>query len=336
MGLIQRDVSLKRYNSFGIEHKASFFSMIENPSELPKIIQQNKTNGVIILGGGSNILLTNDLEDKLVIYMANKGIEIVAKNKKNVELEVQGGEKWHDLVLWSLERNFGGLENLALIPGQVGAAPIQNIGAYGVELKRVFLSCKAYDLKNHRIVKFDKEDCRFEYRNSIFKAEKKNRFVILSVRLILNLLPYHQIECSYGSIKSELNNQDPTIHSVAKAVIAIRSRKLPDPEKIGNAGSFFKNPVVPEQKFLELSSKYPKIPFYDDPRGIKIPAAWLIEKAGLKGYKKQDAGVHRNQALVLVNYGNASGREILELAQKIKQKIHDLFGISLKEEVQVL
>ncbi|MCY4160687.1 MAG: UDP-N-acetylmuramate dehydrogenase [Flavobacteriaceae bacterium] len=335
MALIQKNQSLLRYNTFGIDHRALYFAHIDSTDQLQEALQKNKTNKTIILGGGSNVLLTKDIEDSLVIHMANKGVEIVSKTKDWVIVEIQGGENWHEFVLWCLKKNLGGIENLALIPGQVGAAPIQNIGAYGVELERVFVSCQAFDLKSGRVVCFTKQECGFDYRNSIFKREFPNRFIILTIRFKLSVTNHH-LEYSYESLKKEMRNQNPTIESIAKAVMRIRSRKLPDPLKLGNAGSFFKNPTISQSKFSEIKSLYEEIPHFKTTSGIKIPAGWLIEQVKLKGYRQGDAGVHHNQALVLVNYGKATGLEVFKLSQLVKNKVKTTFGIELEEEVRIL
>lgn len=334
MELIQKNQSLLKYNTFGVDYRARYFAKVDSIDKLQEVLQKNKTNKTIILGGGSNVLFTKDIEDSLVIHIANKGIDIVSETGDWVILDIQGGENWHDFVLWCLKNNFGGIENLALIPGQVGAAPIQNIGAYGVELERVFVSCQALDLQNGRMVSITKEACGFEYRNSIFKSKLPNRYIILSIRLKLSVTAHH-LEYAYESLKKELSNQKPTIESIAKTVIAIRSRKLPDPQKLGNAGSFFKNPSITPSKFSKIQSLYDKVPYYSATSGIKIPAGWLIEKAKLKDYREGDAGVHKNQALVLVNYGKATGQDILKLSQLVKDEVEKIFGIKLEEEVRI-
>ncbi len=335
MARIQRNQSLLRYNTFGINHRAFYFAHVESIVQLQEVLQKNKTHKTTILGGGSNILFTKDIEDSLVIHMANKGVEMVSKTTEEVIVEIQGGENWHEFVLWCLKNNFGGIENLALIPGQVGAAPIQNIGAYGVELKRVFVSCQAFDLKSGSVVWFTKKQCGFDYRNSMFKREFPNRYIILSVRLKLSM-KNHQLEYSYENLKKEMRNQKPTIESIAKAVISIRSRKLPDSLKLGNAGSFFKNPTISQSKFSEIKLIYDEVPHFKTSVGIKIPAGWLIEKVKLKGYRQGDAGVHKNQALVLVNYGKATGLDILRLSQRVKNEVDRVFGIKLEEEVRII
>lgn len=333
--LIQKNHPLLRYNTFGVDYRARYFAQVDSSDKLQEVLQKNKVNHTITLGGGSNVLFTQDIEDSLLIHIANKGIEIVSETKNGVILEIQGGENWHDLVLWCLKNNYGGIENLALIPGQVGAAPIQNIGAYGVELESVFLSCQALDLQTGRDVLFTKDECGFEYRNSIFKNQYPNRFIVLSIRLKLSVIT-HRLEYSYESLKKELGHQKPTIESIAKAVMAIRDRKLPNPQKLGNAGSFFKNPTITRSQFSKIQSEFGEIPHYDVISGIKIPAGWMIEKARLKGYRQGDAGVHKNQALVLVNYGKATGQDILKLSQMIKNEVENIFGITLEEEVRIL
>ncbi len=249
------------------------------------------------------------------------------------------GENWHEFVLYCLKNDFGGLENLSLIPGNVGTAPIQNIGAYGVEIKDSFESCTAIDLQTLELKSFSREECRFEYRDSIFKNEAKGRYIITSVSFRLSK-ENHKLNTSYGSIDLYLEEKgvkNPTISDVSKAVIDIRQSKLPNPKELGNSGSFFKNPVVPKQKLEELKEQFPEIPFYVvDEKLVKVPAGWLIDRAGLKGYREGDAGVHTKQALVLVNYGDATGQEILALSRKIQNKIQDMFGIEIIPEVNVI
>lgn len=284
------------------------------------------------------MLLTKDI-DAFVAHINLKGITIVSEKDSEVMVEAMAGENWHEFVLYTIEKGFGGLENLSLIPGNVGTAPIQNIGAYGVELKDVFESCTAYDVETHEKIVFSKADCKFGYRNSIFKNEAKGRYVITSV--VFNLTKTnHKLSTSYGAIQAKLeeNNVDqPTIADISKAVISIRQSKLPDPAELGNSGSFFKNPVISSAHFKEFRRKYPQAPFYEvSATEFKIPAGWLIEQAGFKGQRFGDAGVHKNQALVLVNYGKASGSEIWELALLIQKKVKEVFDIYIEPEVNVI
>lgn len=283
------------------------------------------------------MLLTQDIE-KSVIHINLKGIKIVNQDENYVWVEAKAGENWHKFVLWTLDNDFGGIENLSLIPGNIGSAPIQNIGAYGVELKDVFDSCKAINIKTQKIKTFTNKECQFGYRESIFKGAEKGKYIILSVILKLTKRN-HKISTSYGVIENELQKNaitNPTIQDVSKAVIAIRESKLPNPKEIGNSGSFFKNPVVSKEIFEKAQRQYPEMPFYVvSENEIKIPAGWLIEQSGFKGKRFGDAGVHEKQALVLVNYGNATGKEIYDLAKTIQQTIFDKFGIEIEMEVNV-
>ena len=335
---IQEHVSLKKYNTFGIDVKARYFAEISTVEELDWVLRQENYPPKLILGGGSNMLLTKDL-DALVIHIGLMGKKIKSEGKEHTEIEVMAGENWHDLVLWTLEKDLGGLENLSLIPGSVGSAPIQNIGAYGVELKDHFVSCEAMELSTRWMRTFTLEDCQFGYRESFFKHEGKGKFVITSVTFKLSS-ENHSLHTGYGTISEELQGSgvsQPTIQDVSRAVIRIRQRKLPDPAVLGNSGSFFKNPVVSASTFNALKRRYNDIPSYKiSEEQIKIPAAWLIDSCGFKGLRIGDAGVHKNQALVLVNYGGASGKEILDLATQIQQKVSDTFGISIEPEVNIL
>lgn len=329
--------SLKSYNTFGIDAKAKEFTSVSSFSELQSALDKYQNQELFILGGGSNMLLTQDIE-KPVIHINLKGIEVVSQDENHVWVEAKAGENWHEFVLWTLENNFGGVENLSLIPGNIGSAPIQNIGAYGVELKDVFDSCKAINIKTQAIKTFSNSDCNFGYRESIFKGTEKGKYIILSVTLKLTKNK-HKTSTSYGVIENELQKNgitNPTIQDISKAVIAIRESKLPNPKEIGNSGSFFKNPVVDRATFTKVQEKYPEMPFYEvSENEIKIPAGWLIEQAGFKGKRFGDAGVHQKQALVLVNYGNATGKEIYDLAKTIQQTISDNFGIEIEMEVNV-
>ena len=336
--ILQQDISLKSYNTFGIEVKARHFIEISSVDELRQALQIESFPDRLILGGGSNMLLTRDIE-QLVLHINIKGIRVLWETDENVALKVMAGENWHDFVLWCLERDYGGLENLSLIPGNVGTAPIQNIGAYGVELKDVFESCEAMEVSNQRLQRFTKEECLFGYRDSFFKNQGKGKYVITSVNLVLTKKD-HSLNTSYGAIEQYLQLQGiekPSIRDVSNAVIAIRRSKLPDPAELGNSGSFFKNPVVSAEKHASLSKAYPELPSYKNEQGsYKIPAGWLIEKCGYKGKRFDDAGVHENQALVLVNYGDASGADLLKLAKTIQSDVEKTFGIELTAEVNIL
>ena len=331
----QKNISLLPYNTFGINVKSKKFISIENTLELIRVLNQNKEEKILILGGGSNLLLTQDFEG-LVIKMENRGIEIVQEDNQSVSVKVAAGENWLDFVMWCLDNNLGGVENLALIPGSVGAAPIQNIGAYGVELEEVFESCEALFLNNNEIKTFTKSDCEFGYRNSIFKNNLKGKCIICSVNFRLKKPP-HNTNTFYLGLSEKLTSDNPSIQSIAKAVIELRSAKLPNPNQIKNSGSFFKNPLLSAKQFKALQNQYFEMPNYPDQEGkVKIPAAWLIDTLGYKGYREKDAGVHENQALVLVNYGNASGAEIKKLALEIKGKVLKTFGVDLEFEVNIL
>ena len=335
--MIQYNKSLQSYNTFGVASKAEFFVEVFKPSDLLDFFKDYGTQQITILGGGSNILLTKNLSG-IVLKISLKGIEVVQESSKEILLEVQAGESWHEVVTYCLDHDYGGIENLALIPGQIGAAPIQNIGAYGVELKDVFDSCVAMNRETQELEHFDRKACGFGYRESIFKNELKDRYVILSVLLRLTKTN-HRLKLGFGSIKATLAQagiDNPCIRDVAEAVISIRQSKLPDPKILGNSGSFFKNPIISDNVADQLKIHHQELPTYDAGHGCqKIPAAWLIETAGFKGIRKGDAGVHKNQALVLVNYGQATGKEIWDLAQRIQDKVKKDFGINLVPEVNV-
>ena len=335
---IKQNISLKPYNTFGIDVTAKYFVEAKNLDELKNILKLTEYPDKLILGCGSNMLLTQN-QDKLVIHINLKGIEVVFEDEHTVLVKANAGENWHEFVLWCIEHDFGGLENLSLIPGNVGTAPIQNIGAYGVELKDAFHSCEAISLEDKTLHTFKHSDCDFGYRNSIFKQQSKGKYIITNVTFKLTK-KQHQLHINYGSIASELKNmqiENPTIQDVSKAVISIRESKLPNPKDIGNSGSFFKNPVISliqYNKLLENFSDIPSYPVSEDT--VKVPAGWLIEKAGFKGKRFGNYGVHQNQALVLVNYGNAQGSDILKLSKLIQKTIHRLFNITIEAEVNIL
>lgn len=335
---IQENVSLKPYNTFGIDVNAKYFVSITTLGELHELINSSSHQSKLFIGGGSNILLTRDI-DALVVHLNLKGIEITSENETSVIVKVAAGENWHDFVMWCVDKNYGGIENLSLIPGNVGTAPIQNIGAYGVELKDVFVQCEALELASNVIQTFANDVCQFDYRNSIFKNEVKGQYIITSVSLKLNKPP-HQLSLAYGAIRDELEKSgivNPTITDVSNTVIAIRQSKLPDPLKIGNSGSFFKNPIIEMSQYHKLIKQFQDVPHYPiSEKQVKIPAGWLIEKAGFKGKTFGNYGVHKQQALVLVNYGGASGEEIFKLSQLIQQTVERLFAIKLEAEVNIL
>jgi UDP-N-acetylmuramate dehydrogenase len=330
--------SLKEFNTFGIESTARYFVSVHTVSELKQALASTHHPKKFILGGGSNMLLTENI-DALVIHIALKGIAVEPVGQNQVLVTAQAGENWHEFVRYCIDHGYGGLENLSLIPGNVGTAPIQNIGAYGVELKDTFVSCRAIHIATLEEREFSKEECQFGYRDSIFKNEAKGAYVITSVQFLLKSKD-HILNTGYGAIQAELEKRqktNPTIADVSEAVIAIRQSKLPDPKKLGNSGSFFKNPVLNASEFQEFRSQFPEAPFYEvSASEFKIPAGWLIEKAGFKGYREGDAGVHKNQALVLVNHGNATGPELWNLALKIQRTVQDIFGIYIEPEVNVL
>lgn len=335
---IQENISLKNYNTFGIDVKARFFVEITGLVQLQKVLELKAYPKKFIISGGSNMLLTKDI-DALVVHLKLKGISIVEENENFVEVKAMAGENWHELVMWSLDQGFGGLENLSLIPGNVGTAPIQNIGAYGVELKDVFVSCAAMDVKTGELEGFDNEACEFGYRESIFKNRAKDKYIITSIVLKLTKKD-HVLHTGYGSIENELKEKGivhPTIRDISDAVIAIRRSKLPDPKEIGNSGSFFKNPVISQKAFDRFIKKYPNAPFYEmDDDKFKIPAGWLVEQCGFKGKRFGDAGVHEKQALVLVNHGSATGKEILDLSKKIQDEVQKTFKIKIQPEVNII
>lgn len=335
---VQKNISLKPYNTFGIDAKARFFCEVNSIDDLVHALQLDEHTEKFIISGGSNMLITNDIE-ALVLHINIKGIEIVEEEDNHVILKVMAGENWHQMILWALERNYGGLENMSLIPGNTGTAPIQNIGAYGVELKDTFVSCKAIEIATLQLHEFSKEDCQFGYRDSYFKNAGKGKYVITSVNLKLTK-KNHVLNTSYGAIETELvkqNTKTPTIKSISNTVIKIRQSKLPDPSKLGNSGSFFKNPIVSQLEFDTFTKKHPNAPFYKiSDESYKIPAGWLIEKCGFKGKRYGDAGVHKNQALVLVNYGNAKGQDILDLANTIIKRVQQEFKINITTEVNII
>jgi UDP-N-acetylmuramate dehydrogenase len=337
--IIKENFSLKNYNTFGIDVRCDFFTEVDTVDDLNRIIKDDRFYNIpkMILGGGSNILFTQDFKG-LIIRNSIKGIRVVKENEDHVWLKAGAGEVWHDLVMYAIAHHWGGIENLSLIPGLVGAAPMQNIGAYGVELESVFDSLEAINMQTGELEIFDKAACRFGYRESVFKNELKGKYCIVSVTLRLNKKPV--LNLSYGAIRETLQNMHvikPDIKSVSDAVIAIRTSKLPDPGVLGNAGSFFKNPEITEEQFKILQEKYPAIPaFAASDNLVKISAAWLIEQCGWKGKRVGDAGTHAQHALVLVNYGNALGAEIKQLADKIQQSVLEKFGICLTPEVNIV
>jgi len=330
---IIENASLKAYNTFGIDVTARWLSSFSSQEELSGSLSRQP---LLILGGGSNILFTRDF-DGLVLRNEIKGVELVREDEHYVYVRAGAGENWHGFVQHCLHRNWAGVENLSLIPGNVGAAPMQNIGAYGVEIKEVFYELSAYDLAEKKVYTFSLNDCAFGYRESVFKRRYKGRFVILDVTFRLNKFPKFHTE--YGAIREELEKmgvKELSIQAISQAVVRIRQSKLPDPAEIGNAGSFFKNPTVSNEKFASLKKAFPGIVGYPVDGGVKLAAGWLIEQCGWKGYRKGDAGCHARQALVLVNYGHAGGREIYDLSEEILQSVKAKFGVELEREVNII
>jgi UDP-N-acetylmuramate dehydrogenase len=333
---IEENISLKNYNTFGIDVTAKRFICIDSVYQLQELLKVEKD--IFLISGGSNMLLTKDIE-KLVVHIDIKGVSIDQENENEVFLTVNAGENWHEFVLWCVDNNYGGLENLSLIPGNVGTCPIQNIGAYGVEVKDTITKVEALHIETGKLVQFSNEECKFGYRNSIFKNEVKGKYIITSVSFKLTK-QNHNFNTSYGAIETELTSKNiakPNLKNISDAVIAIRKSKLPDPKEIGNSGSFFKNPVITKAHFLTLQKTYPEIPSYIvSENQVKVPAGWLIEKAGFKGKRFGDFGVHKKQALVLVNYNNATGKDIYNLAETIQKEIKSKFEIKLEIEVNVI
>lgn len=334
--MIRKNISLKKYNSFNIDVNAKEFVEVNSRDELIEIANRTKDKNVLYLGGGSNILFTRDF-DGIVIHLNIKGVQFEKTNSDETVVQANAGENWNNFVEFCIKNNLGGIENLSMIPGNVGSAPVQNIGAYGVELKDVFLSCEVFNKNDFSIKTYNLEDCKFEYRNSIFKKNKS--LIILSLRLKLKN-KNHKINSSYGGINDELKKlkiSKPTIKDISNVVCSIRKRKLPDPKKIGNAGSFFKNPVVKKDKLEWIKKYFNDVPSYKlDDKNYKIPAAWLIESAGLKGKELDGFGIHKTQPLVLVNYGGAKGEDIYKLSLSIKEIIFKIFKIELETEVNII
>ncbi len=337
---LQHNRSLLPFNTFGIDAKAGLYTEIDNEDQIREYREREDLTQLplLILGGGSNILLTRDFPG-LVMDIRIMGRTVMKEHKEDVVVEFGAGENWHELVLYCIEQGWGGIENLSLIPGKIGAAPIQNIGAYGVELKDVFEYLELMHLETGQIKRFDADDCRFGYRDSVFKRDLKGKVVILRVALRLTK-KNHQIKTEYGAIKNELaarGIREPGIRDVSDVVISIRQSKLPDPAEIGNGGSFFKNPEVSTEFHDQLKEKFPEMPsYFINETTMKIPAAWLIDQAGWKGQTFGNYGIHKNQALVLVNYGGASGKDIYDLSTRILESVKQHYGIELEREVNVV
>ncbi|MEO5602472.1 MAG: UDP-N-acetylmuramate dehydrogenase [Cyclobacteriaceae bacterium] len=340
MVAVQENVNLLPFNTFGINAQARYLVTVKSVLEVQQLLANDlfEKHRTLILGGGSNILLTKDFEG-LVVKNEITEIQVVEEDEARLMLRVGSGENWHDLVMYSVVRNLGGIENLSLIPGTVGAAPMQNIGAYGVEIKEVIHNVEAVDMETGKVKVFNREECQFGYRESIFKQHLKGKYFISSITLSLTK-KNHVFNVSYGAIKdvlSEKNVKELTIQAISEAVIHIRKNKLPDPLLIGNAGSFFKNPSVELSFFEDLKNKYPALPSFTGEKNlIKIPAAWLIEQCGWKGKTLDNIGVHKHQALVLVNYGKGDGKKIWQLAMDIQSSVKDKFNIVLQAEVNVI
>lgn len=335
--MIEKHVNLKPYNTFGIEVYADAMARFSNVDELTEILKVSTYDSLLVLGGGSNLLLTQDFHG-LVLKNEISRFSVLEENNEFVIVEAGAGETWHEFVMTCIEKGYAGVENLSLIPGSVGASPMQNIGAYGTEIKHVFHHLKAYHLATGEIHTFDNEACHFGYRESVFKNIYKGQYIILSVAFKLSKSP--KINTTYGAIEEELKQQNitnPTIRDVSNAVIAIRRSKLPDPKVIGNAGSFFKNPVVDEEIVEKIKLEYPDVPNYPAEEGKrKLAAGWLIEKAGWKGKTFDTFGVHKLQALVLVNYGGSTGKQVFDLSSEIIADIELKFGVTLEREVNIL
>ena len=337
---IKKDFSLKAYNSFGVDAKSKYFIEINTVDELKEFLKIKEYSCIpkLILGGGCNILFTKCFEG-IVIKPNLKGIEIVDEKKDFTYVKAYAGEIWDDFISYCIINDFGGVENLSMIPGSVGGSPIQNIGAYGVELKDVFHELEAINIETGEIKKFNKADCKFGYRDSIFKRDLKNKYIILSVTLKLTK-GKHFFITTYGNVEKELeemNTNKLDILTISNAICNIRKRKLPDSNELGNAGSFFKNPYISYTEFEVLLKKFPSIPSFEGPgKKIKIPAGWLIEQSGWKEKRVGDVGVHEEQALVIVNYGNAKGSEIFDFAKKVQRSVFDKFRLDIEFEVNII
>jgi UDP-N-acetylmuramate dehydrogenase len=336
---ILENASLKAFNTFGIAAKAAKMVRFSSAADLREIFSNEELSAMprLVLGGGSNLLLTSDFEG-LVLKNEVPGMELIREDNEHFYVKSGAGVNWHELVVECINNGWAGLENLSLIPGNVGASPMQNIGAYGVEVKDCFHELEAFNLETLETETFDAEACQFGYRESVFKRQLKNKFIIVSVTF--RLLKKPQLNTSYGAIKGELNSlgiHEPTIADVSQAVINIRSSKLPDPKVIGNAGSFFKNPLVTEEVYRRLVDENPSMPFYPAPEGkYKLAAGWLIEKSGWKGFRRENYGVHAKQALVLVNHGGATGSQIYDLSTEILADVKKKFGVELEREVNIV
>ncbi|MDR2206542.1 MAG: UDP-N-acetylmuramate dehydrogenase [Flavobacteriaceae bacterium] len=338
--MIRENISLKAFNTFGVEVSAKYFAEISDENQLKNVLKFAEENQltILFLGGGSNILFTKNF-DGIVIHLNLKGISEEILDENHILVNAKSGENWHNFVMYCVNKNYGGIENLSLIPGNVGTSPIQNIGAYGTEIKDVFRHCKVWNLQHEKIEILNLEQCKFGYRDSVFKREGKGKYAVLEVGFKLTR-KHHSIAMEYGAIKSELeklNIENPSIKDISNSVIAIRKSKLPDPKTLGNAGSFFKNPTVPLEQFEKLTLKFPEIPNYPNGDFVKIPAGWLIEQCGWKGKQIGNVASHERQSLVVVNKtGNATGKEIFDFSEKIIRSVKEKFGIMLEREVNVV
>ncbi len=340
--LVQENISLKKLNTFGIGVAAKYFAQFAAIDELQELFGYSKAN-TLILGGGSNILFTKDF-DGLVLKNNITGIKTIKEDEHHVYVQAGAGQNWHGFVQHCISNNWAGVENLSLIPGSIGASPMQNIGAYGVELKDVFFSLEAFHIKEQKLINFSLNDCEFGYRESVFKRKLKDEFVITSVTYRLNKVPVFNI--SYGAIEQELEKMGVatlSIAAISQAIINIRSSKLPNPSEIGNAGSFFKNPHISAKEFQQIKDKYPNLVGYPQENGeVKLAAGWLIEHCGppgtlsWKGFRRGDAGCHARQSLVLVNYADATGKEVFDLSEDILQSVKEKFGVTLEREVNII
>ncbi|MEX0617667.1 MAG: UDP-N-acetylmuramate dehydrogenase [Pseudohongiellaceae bacterium] len=340
---VARHIDLGPFTTFGVPGRARFYVALDSPETLEEAIawHRPRKSPLLVLGGGSNVLLQHDFPG-LVLHVRTRGIEVLSETADTVTIRIAAGENWHGLVMYTLERGWFGLENLALIPGTVGAAPIQNIGAYGVELDEFIVGVDATEIASGNAVVFDRDQCEFSYRDSLFKNAEKGRFLVTAVTLRLSR--HARVNTDYHALQQELkasqaDPQSATPQQVAEAVCRVRRRKLPDPAKLGNAGSFFKNPVVAREVYQRLQSEYPQMPSFaipGDDRRVKLPAGWMLERAGWKGVRMGTAGVHEEQALVIVNHGGATAEDVLELAAAMQADVQSRFGITLEREVQVV
>lgn len=336
--MVSENVSLRPFNTFGIDVRAKALASFSTVGELDQLVHQNAGKlPLLVLGGGSNVLLTKD-QEAFVLVNRMKGIHVVSEDSEHVFVKAGAGEVWHEFVRYAVENGWGGIENLSLIPGSVGASPMQNIGAYGIEIKDVFVSLEAYELSSGNVHTFTAEECKFGYRESVFKHELKGKYVITSVTYRLSRHP--KFNTAYGAIQTELEAMgvhDLSVDAISQAVMRIRNSKLPNPIELGNAGSFFKNPVVEAEAWQKISDSHPDAPHYPQPNGtVKLAAGWLIEKAGWKGFREGDAGVHDKQALVIVNFGSASGDQLFRLSTRIIEDVREKFGVTLEREVNIL